>query len=165
MTVTIAPITEEDIKALYPMGSTKAISWMSGGGLKYPTPYAEFRTKNTIAVSDDVGEQETWVINHKGEPAGSIGYFRRENDSPLEIGYWLGEPFWGMGIASKALMLALDAIRLNGVTGVITATALKENIGSAKVLQKCGFDITGEENTHSPARDMMVDVIHYKVDL
>lgn len=57
----------------------------------------------------------------------------------LEIGYWLGEPFWGRGIMSWAIreMCALGFAQ-EGVKR-ITAGIMAHNLGSQKALEKAGF--------------------------
>ena len=60
-----------------------------------------------------------------------------------EIGYWIGEPFWGKGIATKAVELitkyGFDELNLNRIyTGVF-----EYNIVSMKVLEKNGFQKEG----------------------
>ncbi len=165
MDVTLELIKESDIEALYPLGNDKDVSWMSGGGLTYPLTYEEFRTKKTITLSVAIGELETYVIRWGNKPVGSIGYFRREIDNPLEIGYWIGKEYWGMGIVSKALKLALDAMRKSGIQGKLIATTMADNIGSQHILLKCGFFETGTEVFPSLARGMDVKGVHFALEL
>ena len=56
-----------------------------------------------------------------------------------EIGYWLGEPFWGRGIVSEALVMVTEHAfqRLNLLR--LFAFAFTENVGSVRVLEKAGF--------------------------
>ena len=58
-----------------------------------------------------------------------------------EIGYWLGRPFWGKGIATAALrdFLAIETRR------PAYARVSKHNHGSLRVVQKCGFVIIRED--------------------
>lgn len=138
---------------------------MSGGGLTYPLSYEEFRTKKTIALSIAVGEMETYVINWGDEVVGTIGYFRRTEGSPLEIGYWLGKDYWGKGIASKALRLAIKAMQISGITGKLIATTLSDNKASMHILLKCGFKEIGTEVFPSPARGTNVEGVHFALEL
>ena len=165
MAVSIALITEDDIRALYPLGNDKDVSWMSGGGLIFPLSYEEFRTKRTIAVSTSMGEMASYAVRWNDTLVGSIGYFRREQDSPLEIGYWLGKKYWGKGIATKALRLALDAMRDSGLSGPLIATTMPDNLGSRHILLKCGFREIGTEVFESPARKMEVEGIQHLIEL
>ena len=61
-----------------------------------------------------------------------------------EIGYWLGEPFWGRGIVSEALIAGDGADvfeRLNLLR--LFALAFAENAASARVLEKAGYEREG----------------------
>lgn len=52
-----------------------------------------------------------------------------------EVGYWLGREFWGQGIATRALRLFLE----EEATRPLVAHVAQHNIGSRRVLEKCGF--------------------------
>jgi RimJ/RimL family protein N-acetyltransferase len=58
-----------------------------------------------------------------------------------DIGYWLGREFWGKGIATEALrtFLHVDSAR------PLYAHVAVHNIGSRRVLEKCAFQIVGEQ--------------------
>lgn len=78
-----------------------------------------------------------------GRVAGNIVCFEQLGDR--EVGYWLGKEFWGQGIATKALKEFLKDIE----TRPLYAHVAKHNIASRRVLEKCGFVITGEERFFS----------------
>lgn len=52
-----------------------------------------------------------------------------------EVGYWLGREFWGQGIATRALALFLE----QEPTRPLIAHVAQHNVGSRRVLEKCGF--------------------------
>jgi len=64
-----------------------------------------------------------------------------------EIGYWLGKEFWGKGIATRALAEYLDIVK----TRPLFAHVARHNIGSQRVLEKCGFTVIGEDKYTNPA--------------
>lgn len=72
--------------------------------------------------------------------AGNIVSYKMEDD--VEIGYWLGRNYWGKGIATQALTALVALI----ATRPLYAHVAKHNIGSRRVLEKCGFVICGEDN-------------------
>jgi RimJ/RimL family protein N-acetyltransferase len=61
------------------------------------------------------------------------------------VGYWLGREFWGKGIATRALEEFLQEIK----TRPLYAHVAKHNIGSRRVLEKCGFAVSGEDRFFS----------------
>ena len=77
------------------------------------------------------------TILNNGQVAGNIVSFMMEGKR--EVGYWIGREFWGKGIATKALVLFLEEVKIRPLYGV----ALKSNIGSQHVLSKCGFAVLG----------------------
>jgi RimJ/RimL family protein N-acetyltransferase len=64
-----------------------------------------------------------------------------EQDGEQEVGYWLGQEYWGKGIASRALLLFLDVVR----TRPLYAHVARHNVASLRVLEKCGFALFGDD--------------------
>jgi len=56
-----------------------------------------------------------------------------------EVGYWLGREFWGRGIATRALELLLEELRMRP----LYAHVVRHNAASRRVLEKCGFVVVG----------------------
>ncbi len=63
-------------------------------------------------------------------------------DGQREVGYWLGKDYWGQGIASAALALFLEHVAARP----LYAHVVKHNLGSIRVLEKCGFVPAGEHD-------------------
>ena len=61
----------------------------------------------------------------------------------LELGYWLGEPFWGQGLATEAAHALVDLAFNDSTVPQITAACRLTNPGSRRVIQKSGFQHTG----------------------
>lgn len=81
-----------------------------------------------------------------GQVAGHVACFPLGGN--LEVTYWLGREFWGRGIATQALAALLRLV----ATRPIYARAATDNLGSLRVLQKCGFNIIGQDKGFAPAR-------------
>lgn len=79
------------------------------------------------------------TILFEDQIAGYLCSFIKEADE-REVGYQLGREFWGKGIATRALQLFLPLISYRPLYGV-TPT---HNIGSQKVLTRCGFVLLDE---------------------
>lgn len=56
------------------------------------------------------------------------------------VGYWIGKPFWGRGIATLALRAFLEEVE----TRPLHARVARHNAGSIRVLEKCGFRLVGQ---------------------
>jgi RimJ/RimL family protein N-acetyltransferase len=79
------------------------------------------------------------TILYGGEVAGNIVSFLDSGER--DVGYWIGREFWGRGVATRALAAFL---RLE-VRRPLYAHVALHNAASIRVLQKCGFHISHEE--------------------
>ena len=73
------------------------------------------------------------TIVYEDQVVGNIVSFLMEGHR--EVGYWIGREFWGRGIATRALELFLEQVRQRPLYAYVA----KHNIGSCRVLEKCGF--------------------------
>jgi RimJ/RimL family protein N-acetyltransferase len=91
------------------------------------------------------GGETKFAIEVDGEAVGGIGVIPGADIERFsaEIGYWLGEPFWGRGIVSEALILISERAfeRLNLLR--LFALAFAENAASTRVLEKAGYACEG----------------------
>jgi RimJ/RimL family protein N-acetyltransferase len=111
--------------------------WMSRLPFPYGLSDAEFFI-NTIVPS---AEEYCLAITLDGELIGIVGLTFAEGREP-ELGYWLGEPFWGQGFATEAARAVVDAAQTAGANA-LRSRALLSNSASRKVLRKAGFTETG----------------------
>jgi RimJ/RimL family protein N-acetyltransferase len=89
------------------------------------------------------------AIQFGDELAGCISCFKSdEHDS---IGYWIGKDFWGKGVATQALRLLLGEVSARPLHARVAVS----NVGSLRVLQKCGFGII--DHRHSPADERYLE--------
>ncbi|MFE2292848.1 GNAT family N-acetyltransferase [Streptomyces sp. NPDC059452] len=72
-----------------------------------------------------------------------------------EVTYWIGRKHWGRGIATAALTLLIDGVG----TRPLHAHAAADNAGSIRVLEKCGFVITGHGRGFGQARGGEIDEV------
>jgi RimJ/RimL family protein N-acetyltransferase len=85
-----------------------------------------------------------------GQVAGNIGSWIGE-DQRL-VGYWVGREFWGQGVATAALAAFVAEVKERPLHAFVA----KHNVGSIRVLEKCGFvpspehdpSIAGEDGIH-----------------
>jgi RimJ/RimL family protein N-acetyltransferase len=79
------------------------------------------------------------TILFDGQVAGNVVSFERYGKR--EVGYWIGREYWGKGIATKALQEFLGHVE----TRPLRARVAKHNVASIRVLEKCGFTVSGHE--------------------
>jgi RimJ/RimL family protein N-acetyltransferase len=78
------------------------------------------------------------AVELDGAVVGNIGSF--DFQGRREVGYWIDRAFWGRGVATRALA----ALLLEETTRPLFAGVVPHNAGSIRVLEKCGFERTGE---------------------
>ncbi len=83
----------------------------------------------------------TFAIDVSGEAVGGIGFSSGTDVERFsaEIGYWLGEPFWGRGIAAEALRLVSDYAFTECNVLRLFALPFADNLRSMRVLEKAGY--------------------------
>ena len=111
----------------------------------FPYPYERHHAEGFIRMALLSDVQNTFAISIGEECIGTIGYHPGEdvNRCSAEVGYWLGEPFWGRGIATEAVRVLTRYVFEH--TGIIRLFALPfaDNAGSIRVLEKAGYDREG----------------------
>lgn len=110
----------------------------------FPHPYTEQHAIDFILSSNENSSKKLILaIDLNGELIGCIGGFQQEDiyTKNAEIGYWLGEPFWGKGIVTQAIRKFIPMLFANMDIVRIYAEPFEENIGSRKALEKAGFTL------------------------
>ena len=75
-----------------------------------------------------------------GQVAGNIVSW--EQGGEREVGYWIGRHYWGQGAATTALSQFLQLVRARP----LYAHVAEHNVGSLRVLEKCGFTVDTEKH-------------------
>jgi RimJ/RimL family protein N-acetyltransferase len=107
-----------------------------------PRDRAAFFAHWTRILQDASGIEKTILAG--GDVAGYVVCF--EDAGVHLVGYWLGREYWGRGIATRALAQFIADTRLRP----LVAHVASHNIASVRVLQKCGFAITGRTRAAAP---------------
>ena len=92
------------------------------------------------------------TILFNGQVAGSVSIW--EEEGKPEVTYWLGKEYWGQGIATWALK---EFLAQKNQIRPIYARVAKDNLGSRRVLEKCGFKIIGESRGFANARGQEIE--------
>ncbi len=93
----------------------------------------------TKVLADPSSIKRTILV--EGEIAGYVTTWL--DGTTLKVGYWLGREFWGKGVATAALRQFTSAVTARP----LTACVARHNVGSIRVLEKCGFVHTGHAVT------------------
>lgn len=131
------PLGDQDVAQLVVLANNKKIADVLA---RLPHPYAEDDAKYFINLANSDGAEKVWAITLDGDLIGVCGLtFSDETPAP-ELGYWLGEPFWGQGIGSEAISALLNAVTQTEEDAELFARCLVTNQSSAALLKKCGFN-------------------------
>jgi RimJ/RimL family protein N-acetyltransferase len=102
-------------------------------------------------------------IRGKRDPVGMISLESRLQQR-LTIGYALAPEVWGKGVATEAVLAAIEAgFTLTDAIEML-ATAHIENPASRRVLDKCGFMHAGTGLEGAPARGGMVPCDRFRLE-
>ena len=126
--VELRPVTEADWEIFFEHQRDPASVEMSAFPPREHDAHMAHWRKIT---SDPALVARTIVVD--GAVAGNLGSW--VEDGTREVGYVLGREFWGRGIASKALAGFLQEV----TDRPIVAWVADHNLGSLRVLEKCGF--------------------------
>ena len=134
---------EDDIGSLAKHANNPRVAANLENG--FPHPFTAEDAKNWIKRAVSEREDCDFAIATAAEVIGGIGFKQRTDvfHRSAEVGYWIAEPYWGQGIATKALKAIVnyafhefDLIR-------IYASPFECNPASARVLEKSGFQYEG----------------------
>jgi ribosomal-protein-alanine N-acetyltransferase len=111
----------------------------------FPHPYSLRDAKAFIKRHSGEDPACTFVIEFEGEAVGVVGLVPKDDifRHSAELGYWIGAPFWGKGLATEAVNAvagyAFDVLAIER----LYAFVFDSNPASFRVLEKCGFEREG----------------------
>lgn len=157
MNIILRPWQPEDAQALANVANNRNI-WNNVRD-RLPSPYTVTDALQWISHSKKDTIHTNFAIVYNDEVAGSIGCIRKEDvyRKNIEIGYFIGEQFWGKGIATKAVGLLLEYIIKHTDAIRIYAEVFEYNKASMKVLQKNGFYLEGIRRKGAIKNNVLVD--------
>ena len=130
---------------------------------RFPHPYTLRDGRAFLKHMRDQRPETAFAIAVDGQAAGSIA-FQLGGDVErvsAEIGYWLGQPFWGRGIATEALVALTEyAVATHRLTRVF-AVPFASNTRSCRVLEKAGYVLEGRLRRSAVKDGVITDQLQY----
>lgn len=151
--VLLRDVTEGDLPIFFEQQRDPAANRMAAFTARDPEDRAAFMAKWARILGDDSLIKRTILLG--GQVAGTVSAFVAPWSGELEVSYWIGREFWGQGIATQALADFLGTVK----TRPLYARAAQDNIASLRVLEKCGFVITGYDRGFANARGEEVEEV------
>jgi len=141
--VALRPLRDDDNVVLTELANNRKIA----DNLRdvFPHPYTVENAIFFINLTKQESPQLTFAIEYKGGLCGIAGLLKHADiyRNTAEIGYWIGEPYWNKGIATRAVKL-LTEYGLDHLNYARLQTGIFEyNTSSMKVLEKCGYRLEG----------------------
>ncbi len=154
-----------DIDALAHLANNFKVAMMLS---RMPHPYtlqdaADF--VNRTAAHGAIGKGAYAITKaDNGAFLGCCGVQPQEDPRILELGYWLGEPFWSKGYATEAAHAVIDAAFADQAVSHLEARCRVMNVASRRVIQKCGFQFQGTGMAPSLSLGGFQPVEWYRLD-
>jgi ribosomal-protein-alanine N-acetyltransferase len=130
---------------------------------RFPYPYTARDGSAFLRHTREQRPETAFAIAVNGDAVGGIGFQLRGDVERVsaEIGYWLGEPFWGQGITTEALVAVTGyAIATHGLTRVF-AVPFAWNTASCRVLEKAGYVLEGRMRRSAVKDGAITDQLQY----
>ena len=140
----LRPVAFGDAPAISVLAGDYDIAKMTGS-IPHPFPVisAEIRTMAFNAAWKN-GNEYAYAITENGHNLmGIVSLFRRAQNFPFELGYWIGRPFWGNGYMTEACKALIREAQTSLSLTQIVAGVFFDNDVSVRVLEKLGFVFTG----------------------
>ncbi len=132
-------------------------------GIPYPYTVSDAEAFISSMLSADKTQTFAFAIAVEDKIIGSIGVFRQENIHfrTAELGYYLGEDFWGHGLATSAVKQICKYVF--GKTDIIRifAEPFSYNTASCRVLEKAGFIFEGTLRNNAVKNGRILDMNMY----
>lgn len=157
----LRPWREDDALSLVRYADNPRVSGCMRDG--FPSPYTQDDARRFIAMATSPGHALLLAVEVAGEAAGGIGIhplcdvYRRT----AEIGYWLGEPFWGKGIITDAVRALVPVVFQQTDLIRIQAGVFSGNSASMRVLEKAGFSREAVHRNAVTKKEVVMDEVVY----
>jgi len=150
--VRLRPVQDADLPVLWEQLTDPELQHMAAVTRDYHYDRAAFdRHWAKVRANAEITVR---AILADGDFAGYIAAYRTAPDR--EVTYVIGRSYWGRGIATAALteMVQLEESR------PLHAGVAADNLGSIRVLEKCGFTVTRTGREFARARGQSIDLVH-----
>ncbi|MER7795124.1 GNAT family N-acetyltransferase [Streptomyces sp. NPDC097640] len=152
MDVTLREVRDDDLSVFWAQMNEPEGIKMAAFTAEAPSDRAAFDA-HWARNSQDPAVTLRTVVGGSGEIVGHAAVFGPSEER--EVTYWIGREYWGRGAATAALRELLGAVPERP----LHARAAADNGGSIRVLEKCGFVVTGRERGFANARGEEIDEV------
>ena len=149
--VELREVHDSDLPVFFRQTNDPESLWMAAFTAKDPTDRDAFDAHwERIRASPDVLPRTVLV---DGDVVGSAAVYGEPGER--EVTYWIDRAYWGRGIATAALRALVAEV----TERPLHARAAADNAGSLRVLEKCGFRVSGHDRGFAQARGTEIDEV------
>ncbi|MDR0952027.1 MAG: GNAT family N-acetyltransferase [Oscillospiraceae bacterium] len=163
--VSLRPWRLSDAPALGELLSNKKLQDNLRDGLPYPYTAEDGESYISSMLKGDKNKLFAFAIVLGDKLAGSIGAFRQSNihSRTAELGYYVGESFWGRGVGTTAVKLLCRHVFETTDILRIYAEPFATNAASCRVLEKSGFRFEGTLRQNAVKNGNILDMHMYSL--
>jgi len=154
--ISLRNVIDGDIPIFFEFQSEQDAVYMAAFTAKDPDDREAFNAHWNMTRNSETVIIKTIIYENQ-----VVGYvLSYEEGGKPEVSYWIGKQYWGKGIATLALTEFLTSVNEQRP---FYARAAKDNQGSKRVLEKCGFEIIGEDKGFANARGQEIEELLFEL--
>lgn len=165
MECVIRPWRLEDAASLAQNINNKRVQDNLRDGIPYPYTVRDAEEYISQMLAADPTEMFAFAIDVDGRAIGSIAVERGRNIHfrTAELGYYLGEPYWGRGYGTSAVRQACAYVFSHSDILRIFAEPFSCNAASCRVFEKAGFQLEGILRCNAVKNGKLLDMKLYSL--
>jgi len=157
--------TLEDAEGLCKVINNKNVLDNLRDGLPFPYTVEDAKDFISAMLSADPHTVYAFAITFEDNIIGSIGAFRQSNihSRTAEVGYYIGEPYWGRGFGTSAVKQICEYIFRETDIIRLFAEPFANNEASCRILEKTGFQYEGTLRKNAVKNGVILDMKMYSI--
>jgi RimJ/RimL family protein N-acetyltransferase len=131
----------------------------------FPSPYTVRDARRWLTHALCMSPETAFAIEVEGQSVGGIGFLLKQgNTRTAEVGYWLGEPYWGRGIVTDCVQ-SINSYIFENFPSVcrLFAQVFPWNLPSMRVLEKSGFTKECVLRNAAIKGGEVIDIVQYSL--
>ena len=151
--VTLREVADGDVPVFFEQQLDPDANHIAAFTSRKPADRAAFDAHWARIRADDSVNIRTILLD--GQVAGYVASYIEAEFGKPEVTYWIGKEYWGRGVATRALSAFLREFTERPIYG----RAAADNAASIRVMEKCGFVLTGYGRGYAAARGEDVEEV------
>jgi len=151
--VRLREVVDADLPVFFEQQLDPQANYMAAFTSRDPTDRAAFDAHWARVRAKDTVNMRTILVD--GMVAGHVASYIDAEFGKPEVTYWIGKEYWGKGVATRALTAFLGEFTGRPIYG----RAARDNAASIRVMEKCGFVLTGHDRGFADGRGAEIEEV------